>query len=477
MELRTYLEALRKHWLSMVLLTLLGILAGVGGYLLTPPVYSSSVTFYVSTPPTDNSNPFASGQFAQARVNSYVSLLESEQLALRVIREENLDLTAVGVMKKIKATAELNTVLVTAEVRDSTPDRSLKIAEGIARTFGEMVNELDNQNRKDAIVIINVVSGPTLAPYPVAPSLRIYGGLGLLAGTVLGMLLTVLREILDNTVHSDDVAIALVKAPVIGTIGYDAVTRRKPLLLRDSANSVRAESFRQLRTNLQFIDAAEKADVLLVTSAVPGEGKSVTAVNLALSFVEFGNRVLLIEADLRRPELSRYLGVEREIGLTNVLVGTVDPEDAVQEWGSDGLHVLPSGSVPPNPSELLGSNAMRDLMREFRLKFDKIVIDTPPLLPVTDAAVCSAVADGVILVIRSGKTHRSHLAASAQALKAVNARVLGTVMNMRKLNRSERRKYLSETYYDPEPIVWASSHRVETSPFRKGDGREQTEIR
>ena len=448
MELRTYLLALRKHWWIVLLATVICTLAAGVAYIFTPPVYSSSVTFYVSTPLSDGNNPLSAGQFAQARVNSYVALLQSEELASRVIRNQQLTVTTAELRKEIEATAELNTVLVTAEVRDVDRTRSLAIARGIANTFGLMVDELDNQGRGANVVTISAVSGPTLAPLPVQPLKRIYGGLGLLAGLALGAAIAIARETLDQSVRNPQTAGALLSAPVIGVIDFDPEAKKNPLLIGETASSVRAESFRQLRTNLQFIDATRSADVLLVTSSVPDEGKSLTAANLAISFVEFGDRVLLIEADLRRPSLWSYFGVEREVGLTNVLVGQTEVSGAIQAWGNDGLHILPSGPLPPNPAELLGSRAMVDVITELRLTFDKIIIDTPPLLPVTDAALCSAAADGVVLIIRSGKTHRSQVTSAVNALNQVNARMLGSILNMRRISRSEKRRYAAAAYYD-----------------------------
>ena len=277
---------------------------------------------------------------------------------------------------------------------------------------------------------------------------RIYAGLGVLAGLVLGAAIAIVREMLDMSVRNPQTASTLLNAPVIGVIDYDPETKKNPLLIGDTALSVRAESFRQLRTNLQFIDATRSADVLLLTSSVPDEGKSLTSANLAISFVEFGDRVLLIEADLRRPSLWSYFGVERDVGLTNVLVGQMELSEAIQPWGNDGLFILPSGSLPPNPAELLGSRAMVDVIAELRPAFDKIIIDTPPLLPVTDAALCSAAADGVVLIIRTGKTHRSQVTSAVNALNQVNARMLGSILNMRQISRSEKRRYAAEAYYD-----------------------------
>lgn len=446
MELRNYLQAIRKNRLVIPLLTLLGLAAGLIAYFLVPPVYSSNVTFYVSTPLGDGNNPLSAGQFAQARVNSYVALLESEDLAKRVIKEKGLDLSPSEVVRMITASARLNTVLVRADVTNGSSEQSLTVAQGIADSFGTMVNTLDNQGRKTPIVVINVVSGPTLAPQPVSPSLRLYAGLGLLAGLALGLLVAVLREMLDNTVRSEDQVRSLVKAPLIGSISYDAAVKKKPLVIGEGSNSVRGEAFRQLRTNLQFIEVSKAADVMLVTSSVPQEGKSTTAVNMALSFVELGHRVLLIEADLRRPRISHSLGLEGEVGLTNVLLGQVRADDVIQSWGTSGLSVLPSGAIPPNPTELLGSLQMANLVKELRGNYEEIIIDTPPLLPVADAAVCSGVVDGVIVVVRWGKTQRSQVATAVNSLQSVNSSIMGAVLTMRKLSRTERRRYAVDSY-------------------------------
>jgi succinoglycan biosynthesis transport protein ExoP len=257
----------------------------------------------------------------------------------------------------------------------------------------------------------------------------------------------VLRELLDTSVRHVDVAQRLVGAPVLGTIGYNSETKKSPLIVGDESKSTRAEAYRQLRTNLQFVDAARPADVILVTSSVPLEGKSTTAVNLGLTFAQFGERVLLVEGDLRRPQLSSYLGLEREVGLTNVLAGQVELTDVVQPWGNGGLSLLASGSTPPNPSELLGSARMRELIDGLRQEFDKIVIDTPPILPVTDAVVASSWADAVVVVIRHGRTSRAQLATAAQALVNVDAPVVGCVLNMRKTTRADRKVYGADSYY------------------------------
>jgi capsular exopolysaccharide synthesis family protein len=447
MDLRTYLTAIRKSWLLIVMTTILGAAAGALAFLLTPPTYATTIDFYVSTPADDGSNPQSAGQFAEARVNSYIVLLSSEQMGRRVVDNTGLDLIPQQVARQIEASTELNTVIVTATITDGSPQRSLQIAQGVAETFPKLVDELDNQGRDTDIVVIHVVSGPTLGADPISPDARIYIGLGLAAGLVIGLIIAILREVLDNSVRTVESAQRLVGAPVIGTIPYDADTKRSPLIVGDEATSLRSEAYRQLRTNLQFINAARSANTIMVTSAVPLEGKSTTAVNLALTFVEFGERVLLIDADLRRPQLSQLLGLSNERGLTNVLAGQIELADVLQPWGAGGLSLLASGSTPPNPSELLGSSQMAELISHVQGRFDKVVIDTPPVLPVTDAAVASAYAEAVVVVVHHGRTTRTQVANAAATLENVDARVIGSVLNMKRSSRTERRRYGHHGYY------------------------------
>jgi capsular exopolysaccharide synthesis family protein len=166
-----------------------------------------------------------------------------------------------------------------------------------------------------------------------------------------------------------------------------------------------------------------------VTSAVPGEGKSSTTCGLAVLFAEAGQRTLIIDADLRRPRIADYLGLEGGVGLTTVLVGKASVDDVLQRYGTD-LWVLPSGFLPPNPSELLGSRHMAELLEALREEFDMVIVDCPPLLPVTDAAVVAARADGALLLSRARKTTSAQITAGVQALQSVDARLLGCVLNM-----------------------------------------------
>lgn len=442
MELRAYLRALRVRWVLVVGLAVAGALVGLVAFVLTPAVYASSVTFYVSVPPTAGGSTATATQYAQAKVNSYVSLLRSEEVARRVVADQGLPVSPSAVASMITASAQQNNQLISVSVRDASAERTLAVARGLADTFGPLVDELDNRGRPADVIGIDVVSGPSLASSPVSPDLTRYLGLGLLAGLVLGALLAVLRDLLDVTVRTSTTAEELAGVPTLAVVDEDP----------DAV--ARAESVRRLRTGLAFLRAADDrpagAEVVVVTSALGGEGKSTIALDLARVFAEGGERVLLVEADLRRPTLAAGLRLEPGPGLSEVLAGRVAAVSALRPSGSERLDVLPAGGLPPNPAELLGSARMRDLLAHLRADHDRVVVDTPPLLPVTDGAVVAGLADGVLLVVRWGRTRRDEVHEAVATLGQVHARLLGTVLNGRRRTREERRRYASYLAQQPD---------------------------
>jgi capsular exopolysaccharide synthesis family protein len=221
-----------------------------------------------------------------------------------------------------------------------------------------------------------------------------------------------------------------------------------------------AEAIRRLRTNLQFVGAGTQSKSLVVTSSVPGEGKSTTAINLAVSLADAGSRVILVDADLRRPSVADYLGVEGRAGLTTVLIGRADLEDVIQPWRDSGLHILPSGQVPPNPSELLGSTVMVDLLAKLEADYDVVLLDTPPLLPVTDATILTKLVGGAVVVVGADRIHKAQLAEALETLEIAGAQLHGLVLN--KIARRDANPYVYENGY--------YSSKVEDAPTPPATG-------
>lgn len=437
LDLRTHLQALRRFWKSVAVCLLLGLLAAGGASYLTQPQYESSTTFFVATQSSAGSSALQADEFAQRRINSYVGVINSERLAEIVIDDTGVAMTPAEVSSTISASVDPDTVLMTVAVRDTSADRSVIISRSIADNLDKLISQLDNRGSQGAVQL-RVISGPTLVPGAVAPRWKLNLAIGLLLGLGLGVAQALVRQQFDTTFRDRDQLAAATGLPILGSMSFDPAARRTPVLLPTEARSRRAEAVRQLRTNLRYFGAEGRLQVLVITSSVESEGKTTTAANLAEAFAESGRRTLLVDGDLRKPKLESYLDLEGGAGLTTVLIGDSELADLVQPWGPSGLDVLACGPIPPNPSELLGGTSMERFVASARESYDVVIIDTPPLLPVTDAAVTAAVADGVILVVRHGRTRRDQVADSLASLDSVDARILGTVMSMVPTGRRDR---------------------------------------
>jgi len=277
-----------------------------------------------------------------------------------------------------------------------------------------------------------------------------------------------LRRLLDNRIGTNRDIALITDVPVIGAVTYDAKAAERPLIVHVDPRSPRAESFRALRTNLQFVDI-EGSHSFLVTSSVPAEGKSTTAVNLAIALADAGSRVVIVDADLRRSKVSSYMDIEGGAGLTDVLIGRVELEQVLQRWGSGELHVLPAGKVPPNPSELLGSNVMAELIRKLENDFDVVIFDAPPLLAVTDAAVLAKRLGSVIMVVAANRTTRNQLSGALAALEHVGGHVAGLVLSMVPLRGADAYGYGYGYGYGYETETAGRKAKVKT-PKRNSSG-------
>jgi polysaccharide biosynthesis transport protein len=428
-----HLRIMRERWLVVTVAVLLCVGGAIGFFYLRTPQYTAKLTFYVSSQGADSAQAAYQGaQLSENRVASYTDLLTSPRVTGDVIRRLGLTDTDDELARRIAATSKLDSVLIDVSATDPSPQRAAEIANTIGDVFPDLVSELERPTTPGAqpIVAVRVVQ-PALVPIRTSSlGLGVILAIGLLAGVVLGAGAALLRNALDVTIRSPEQLRARSRTPNLGIIAFNAAVPTRPLMVHDDPQSPRSEAFRQLRTNLQFVDVDNPRKVLVVTSPMPAEGKTTTLANLAIAMSSGGHRVLLIEADLRRPRLAELLGVNRAVGLTNVLSGRIDYAQAIQPWGKGAFDVLAAGPLPPNPSELLGSRSMKGLLDLLRGHYEVILIDTPPLLPVTDAAAVSPATDGAILITRYKRTTRGQLESAISALSSVGANVLGTVLTM-----------------------------------------------
>jgi capsular exopolysaccharide synthesis family protein len=435
MELRDVLAALRAGWWLLLLGLLVGGAAAAAISLAQTPLYTSSIQMFVST--TDSSSTqaqFQGSQFSQERVASYQQMLQGTEMAGRLIEQLDLPQSPADLAEQIRAEAVPDTALLNVSVTDPSPERSQQIAEAIGQEFPGLVADVEAPVAGDSPPIkVTVVDESGLPVTPTSPATNRNVAIGLLTGLVIGAALAIVRPSLDRTVRDPEVAAELAGAPLIGVVLRDPALQNGHVFDRGQ-HSGAAENYRQLRANLQFLDVDSPPKVILVSSALAGEGKTTLVLNLALALVEAGRQVTVIDADLRRPRVVRYLRMVGGVGLTNVLTGSADLEEVVQTYdhgsGAGALSVLGAGPMPPNPSELLSSAHMLSLLEQVSVKADFVLIDAPPVLPVADATGLAAIVDGVLLSVRHGKSRKELVRRTAETLERVGARTLGVVLNI-----------------------------------------------
>ncbi len=390
---------------------------------------------------------------------SYAQLLMGETLAQRTIDKLGLDMKADSLRQHVNASSKPDTVLIDVNVLDESPVRARDIANTLSDEFVAMVRDLETPGdgaRPDARVVVE--QRASIPDDPVVPKTGRNLATGLLLGLLLGIGLAVLRDLLDNTVKDREALEEITGAGIVGSIPLDKERRKHPAISFDNDNSGIAEAFRKVRTNLQFLAVDNPPRVIVVTSSMPSEGKSTTAINIALALAEAEHNVVLVDGDMRRPMLHKYLDLVGPVGFSTVLSGGASLDEALQKTRFPGLTVLTSGTVPPNPSELLGSQSARNLLSELRSQHDYVIVDSTPLLAVTDAAILAAAADGVLIIARFGQTKREQLVHAAENLASVGAPLLGAVFTMMPTRGTSSYSY-SYSYYGTEGGERAASRR------------------
>jgi capsular exopolysaccharide synthesis family protein len=469
MSLRDVIRLLRTRWITICLTALIIILSTVAYTFTQTPLYQASTRLFVSTTAGQSATDlYQSSRYSQERVLSYTQLIMGETLAQRTIDRLGLSMTSATLKANVTARSKPDTVLIDVAVLDRSPVQARDIANAMSDEFVRMVRELETPSqgaRPDARVIIEQFA--SIPEQPVVPKKARNLALGFVLGGMMGLGLAFLRDLLDITVKNRDNVEQITGASVVGIVPFDKDRRSNAAISFDRDNSPAAESVRKLRTNLQFLAVDNPPRLIVVTSSVPNEGKSTTAINIALALAEADHNVLLVDSDMRRPSLHRYLDVIGSVGFSTVLSGGASLDDALQNTGFPRLTILAAGTIPPNPSELLGTQVAKNTLAAMRARFDYVIIDSPPLLAVTDGAILATEADGALLLVRVEKTTREQLTHATGILGDVGATLLGTVMTMVPTRRSSGYNYYyyGESYGHSKPSdsTPASSGRRESS--------------
>lgn len=420
----------KSYWWVPAVVGLIGAVLGFGFSLTVTPVYESTALLYVTSGSDANSQTAYQGSLAsQQRVSSYVKLVSSDAVVKSALDSSGVDLDLSDAKSRLSASATPETVLLSISAKSTNSSQAAALANAVAVSLTNYVSTLEQPASGGVpLAKLTVVSPASPSISPVSPSFFRNSAVGFAAGFMLGLLvLTVNRRV--DTRLSDKADVERLGQTVLGEVPTDGSSGGAGVLDFSSGHYLSVESYRKIRTNLSFVGVDDNIKSIIVTSPGAGEGKSTVTSNLASSLVESGYRVLLIDADLRRPSIASMFELNGGVGLSDCLRGACSMEDAVQASSTAGLSVLCSGSDVPNPSELLGSKRAGELFKRANEAFDYVLVDSPPVGPVTDAVVASKWVDGILLVVRAGLTREQELEECVTQIAAARTRLLGVVVN------------------------------------------------
>lgn len=438
MELIRYVRVLRRRlWMIVICPIFAALAAGIVSFAL-PPVYEAQVVLLVrpAQPLQGSTTDPAVAALTSAEISStYASLMTKRPLLESVSADLGLKITPVNLAKEIKVTPETGTTILDVSVQDTNPALARDLANRLVadfiveiKGFQQQEAQVPNARTGDNLVVVSPAVQPDT---PVSPNKTLNVAIAFAAGLLVALGIAFLLDYLDQSIKSDEELTERLGLIPMGHIAFAPAgkARRAELVALDT-HSPASEAYRAVRTSLMFSTIDQELKTLVVTSSAPEEGKSRTAANLAIVLAEAGHKTLLIDADFRRPSLHKFFGRIRNVGLSNLILQDVAENEAITAVEKvPNLWLVTSGSIPPNPSELLGSGRFKELMARLRSAFTYVILDTPPVNAVTDAAILAAAANGTILVVEQGVTTFPALGHAKQLLDRVGAHTIGVVMN------------------------------------------------
>lgn len=466
LDLREFLRAVRAYWAGAVSIVLVCVAIAAMWTLTQPRVWTSDATGVVQTSSGGDAGlALAADNLAKSKAKTYVELAKSQAVAESAALAIGVD-SADELLGSVTPYVAEDSSIIEIRASASTPDGARALADAWIAAMTEQVEILENPDgtiRTQATSFVPVAAA-TRPGAPSSPNILSAHVVGAVVGLVGAGIYLILRNTLDRRVRSAETVERTAGVPVIGTLisyaPFDSSRRLATAVLPLKGPERRAqfaitEGIRELRTNLAYVSVDDPPAVILVVSASPGEGKSTVSANLADTVAASGRPVIIVDCDLRRPMLASIYELEGAVGLTDVLVGRATMAQVAQHVpGSMDLTLFASGPTPPNPSELLGSRAMKDFLEALRSTGALVILDAPPLLAVTDGAVLSTIVDGVIMTVDTSSSTQDQLQRAVGAIRRVGGKILGVVLN-RVPERGPDAQYYGyygqRAYYAPTP--------------------------
>lgn len=497
-DLREYFNILRRYWRGIVAGMLLGIaIASLWAIFQTKVFGGNSSAVVVASSPGNPNLSMMADTLAKSKAGSYASLGNAKPVLEAT--EKHLGRSLASIKGTVLVTNPMNTAEIEITTRANSRQAAQDLAGAARQAVFDKFAELEQGNAtsssagQDSGLQVQMIAlaDPEAAASPIFPNMRLVLPVGAILGLLLGFAYALMRHRLDRKVRSVEMVEAAIGVPVVGTIPQDdrlmdgrAIVEVAETNARSKSRESMAfsEAIRELRTNLRWIDVDNPPRTIVITSSVPGEGKSSISGNLAMAMAAAGNDVVIVDADLRRPVQAKLFGMVGNVGVTDVLAGEVSLEDALQGISATPrLRVLTSGQIPPNPSELLASHQMEELINKLA-ENATVIIDAPPLLPVTDASGLARIADGALLVALAGRTQIDEMSKAAANLRRVSARVHGVILNAVPTSgaAASHYGYYGHYYYygsNDAPEAEKSGHRGEARRARGDSSRRRRSAR
>lgn len=420
-NLATYFDVLRRRKWTVILTALAATLVIGLGSMTIAPTYRAQTQLQVSAAKRGSAS-YGDVLQAERMMKTYAEIATSEAVRNEMKRAYGLSETP-----WVDAEIVANTELIAITVQHQNPEVSAKVA----NTVGELLVTQSRRLREFRSHPVSVITRAVPSSETSDLNLPLNLVLGLIAGLLGGLGLAFVFENLDTTLRSPD---QIEQVTDLTALGELPLNRAAHPIVFAGGSSLGSEAYRTLRTNIQGFENYQQLQTLMVTSALPKEGKTTTAVNLAIAMAQAGQDVVLVDCDLRHPTIHQVLNMPNQIGVSSALIQDIPAEKVLKQSLKYGMHVVTSGPIVRSPVELLGSDSMRSFLNELSQQFSSVILDVPSVLSVADASVLAPMVDGVAIVVGTNIANQKSLTTAHRRLGVVNANIIGTIINRAEYN-------------------------------------------
>ena len=428
------LNLLKKGWKLMVIFMLLGAAASyaISTYFITP-MYSSNLSLYVLSSSSIGTNSASDINFSSRLARTYIIILKEQTVREQVANKLHTKISSGQLSNMVTFEAVDDTEVIKISATSSDPELSAEIC----NVYGSVAPEVLQRVVKAGSV--EIIGKARASGSPISPNIRTNTLYGAIAGVAAAIMIVLLRVLIDNTVQSEEEFKRIVGIPVWASIpsftnsakdkrhkGSDAAALRRTIINSQTPFAI-TEAYKNARTSMSFSITDSSAKAVVITSCEPDAGKSTTVANLAMTMAKTNAKVLIVDSDLRKPIQHKYFKIDNSKGLSGVLAGHYSVGSCIKEVAKN-LYLMPSGVIPPNPSELIASRNMSQLIKELKNVYDYIFFDAPPASVVTDATVLAPKLDGVLFIVRQNRTEYSDVQKIIDDINRLDGKILGTII-------------------------------------------------